>query len=390
MKSKRVYFDNAATTPLDKRVALAMSKFQAKYFGNPNSIHYEGQQARAKIDFGRAEIAHAISAKPQEIVFTSGATEANNIALKGVVSYYLQKMNEKPHVVTTLLEHQSVYATLKMMEQHGIIEVTYIKPDQSGVVDAEQIIKAIKDNTVLVSVIFVSNEIGSVLPIRQIGKHIAEINTNQKQPIYFHSDAVQAFKYYNCHVEKLGVDLMTLSAHKINGPKGIGALYVKSGTKLDNLMEGGSQEYGIRPGTQNTVGIIGFAEAVKLQGDFEERSKTGEQIRKLSNLLISEIQKMENIELNGPIGEDRAPDNVNFTLKGTDQETIIAKLDLAGFAVSTGSACVSGSTAPSHVIQSLNKNYKDPAATVRITLGRQNTESEMKLFLETIHKTALN
>jgi cysteine desulfurase len=370
---------------LDKKVVLAMSEFQEEFFGNPNSIHLEGQQARAKIDFARQTIAESIFAKPQEIIFTSGATEANNMAVKGVVSYAFANLNEKPHIVTTLLEHQSVYQTVKKMEEKGIIEATYVKPSKEGLIKVEDVIAAIKDNTVLVSVIFVSNEIGSVLPIREIGKYLAEANKKLKQKIYFHTDAVQAYKYYNCHVEKLGVDLMTISGHKINGPKGIGALYVKGGSKIDNLMEGGSQEYDRRPGTQNTVGIIGFAEAVKLLGDFEAKQKAGEQIRQLSSQLLDELKNIKDCELNGPEGENRAPDNVNFTLKGIDQETVIAKFDLAGFAVSTGSACVSGSTKPSHVIESLGKNYMEPSATIRITLGKQNTLNEIKKFISQIN-----
>ncbi len=383
MKQTRIYFDNAATTPLDRKVALAMSKFQNEFYGNPNSVHLEGQRARALIDSARTMIAESIFAKPQELVFTSGATEANNMAIKGVTSFALANMNEKPHLITTEIEHHSVYKVVKKMESYGIIEATYVKPNKDGMVSVDDIVSAIKANTILVSVVFVSNEIGSVLPIREIGKAIADINAKNggvHGKIYFHTDAVQALKHFNCHVEKLGVDLMTISSHKIYGPKGIGALYIKSGTKLDNLMEGGSQEYGLRPGTQNSVGIIGFAEAVKLLGDFEARQKAGQEIRKLSDLLLDEVKKL-GFEVNGPVGEDRAPDNVNFTIKGQDQDTIIAKLDLAGFAVSTGSACVSGSSEPSNAILALNKGYKDSSATVRVTLGKQNTIKEIESFL---------
>jgi cysteine desulfurase len=384
-KNKRIYLDNAATTPLDPKVQKAMVDFEKKFFGNPNSIHYEGQQARAKIDFARTEVAQAISAKPQEIIFTSGATEANNMAVKGMVSAALSEWNEKPHVVTTELEHQSVYNVVKKMQDQGIIDATFVKPNRDGMISSDDVIKAIRDTTVLVSVIFVSNEIGSVLPIREIGKALADVNKKQRHKVYFHTDAVQAFKYYNCHVDKLGVDLMTLSAHKINGPKGIGALYVRTGTNLDNLLEGGSQEYGRRPGTQNSVGIIGFAEAVKQLGDFEARSKTGDKIRKLSAGVLHQLSRMDKIEINGPLGDDRCPDNINFTIKGVDQETAIAKLDLAGFAVSTGSACVSGSSEPSHVILALNKDFNDPSATVRVTLGSQNKLKELEEFLEAIN-----
>lgn len=386
MATKRIYFDNAATTPLDKKIAQVMGDFEARYFGNPNSVHLEGQEARARIDFARADIAAGISAQPQEIVFTSGATEANNTALKGVVSLALSKMYDKPHVITTALEHQSVYNVIQELETQGIIEATYLQPDKSGIIKAEAVIKAIQDNTVLVSMIFVSNEIGTVLPVREVGKLLADHNRKQSHKIHLHVDAVQAFKYYNCHVDKLNVDLLTLSAHKINGPKGVGALYVRTGVKLANLMHGGSQEYGKRPGTQNTVGIIGFAEAVKLAGDFDKRTKAGLKLRKLSEELIKTVKKMKDVELNGPTGADRAPDNINFTIIGMDQDTVIAKFDLAGFAVSTGSACVSGSSEPSHVIESLKMKYKEPAATVRVSLGKQNTAAEIKSFIKTLEK----
>ena len=379
---KRIYLDSAATTPLDKRVAKAMADFESEFWGNPNSIHREGQQARAKIDFARADIAQFINAKPQEIIFTSGATEANNLALKGVVSNAIHTLKIKPHIVTTELEHQSVYNAVKEMEKWGVIDATYIKPTKEGMIDPNDVIRSVTDTTVLVSVIFVSNEIGSVLPVREIGKLLSEHNSREKHKILFHTDAVQAVKYFNCNVQKLGVDLMTVSAHKINGPKGIGALYVKSGIKPDPIMAGGSQEYGRRPGTQNTSGIIGMAKAFNLLGTLEQRQKNAEKIKKLRDKLISEITKIDNVEINGPMGETRSPDNVNFNIYGVDQESIVAALDLAGIAASTGSACVSGSTEPSHVIRAIGKATDWKSATVRLTLGSQNTADE----ISTAHK----
>jgi cysteine desulfurase len=386
---KRIYLDNAATTPVDKRVSRAMRDFELEFYGNPNSIQREGQSARAKIDAARAEIAEFINVKPQEIVFTSGATEANNHALRGVVSHALHNLKfpngSKPHIITTLLEHQSVYHTTQTMEKWGIVDVTYLKPTSEGIINADDIIRAITDNTILISVIFVSNEIGSILPIREIRKLLADINAKQKHQIYFHTDAVQAAKYFNLNVEKLGVDLMTLSAHKINGPKGIGALYIKSGTYLDNLMTGGSQEYDKRPGTQNTVGIIGFAEAIKLLGSLEDRQSEATKLTILRDELIGSIKDLANVSLNGPTGSVRAPDNVNFSVLGADSDLMLSKLDLAGIAASTGSACVSGSSEPSHVIQALGKISKDQsAATVRLTLGKQNTKSEIESAIKTI------
>ncbi len=363
---KRIYLDHAATTPLDKRVAKAMRDFESKYFGNPSSVHREGQQARALIDTARATIANFIHAKPQEIIFTSGATEANNLAIQGIIARH-----KKPHVVTTALEHQSVYNLIKDLEKRGMISATFVKPNRDGVINLSDIKKTIKKNTVLVSTIFVSNEIGSVLPIRDISL----IRANKG--IVFHVDAVQAAKFYNLNVEKLGCDLLTLSAHKLNGPKGIGALYIKSGLKLQNLMLGGSQEYGKRPGTQNTAGIIGFAKAVELLGPLEERQKNASKLIPLRDRLISGIQKIDRAELNGPQGEGRSPDNVSFTFFEVDQDSLITALDLAGLAVSTGSACVSGLSEPSHVIESLGKITEREAATVRFTLGRLNTRKEI-------------
>jgi cysteine desulfurase len=357
---KRIYLDNAATTPLDKRVAKVIRDFELEYFGNPSSTHREGQNARAKIDFARAEIAKFLNAKPQEIVFTSGATEANNLAIQGVVAN-----KNKPHVVTSLLEHQSVYNLVKELESRGVIEATFIKPNKKGEIQAEQVISAIKDNTVLVSVIFVSNEIGTVLPIREIGTLLKE-----KYPsILFHVDAVQAAKFYNLNVEKLNCDLLTLSAHKIFGPKGIGALYIKTGTKLGNLMFGGSQEYGKRPGTQNTAGIIGFAKAVELLDSLELRQKNSERISKLRDKLISGISKLKDVVLNGPIGESRIADNISFTLYEIEQDSLTTALDLAGIAASTGSACVSGSSNTSHVIEAIRSSTNRQAATIRFTLS---------------------
>jgi len=386
---KRIYLDNAATTPIDKRVQKIMRDFELEFFGKPNSIHREGQGARAKIDMAREGIAKFINAVPQEIIFTSGATEANNHVLRGVVSNALMSLKfpqgSRPHVIATQLEHQSVYNTLQMMEKWGIIDVTYLKPSPYGLIKTEDVIKAVTDNTILVSIIFVSNEIGPILPIREIGKAIAEINERQKHKIYFHTDAVQAAKYFNLNVEKLNVDLMTLSAHKINGPKGIGALYIRTGTKIDNLMTGGSQEYDKRPGTQNTAGIIGFAEAVEFLGSLEERQQQAQKAIILRDELISEISKLPNVSLNGPTGDLRAPDNVNFSVLGADSDLLLSKLDLAGIAASTGSACVSGSTEPSHVIMALGKVSADkPAATVRLTLGKQNTKSEIASAIKII------
>ncbi|MBI4363255.1 MAG: cysteine desulfurase [Candidatus Doudnabacteria bacterium] len=382
---KRIYLDNAATTPIDPRVSKAMRDFELEFYGNPSSIHREGQVARAKIDSARANIAAFLNCKAQEIIFTSGATEANNLAIQGVISHALLDLAVKPHVITTMLEHQSVYNLIKELEEREVIEATFIKPDKNGLIDPDDVIRAIKSNTVLISVIFVSNEIGSILPIREIGKALSSLppTTYNLKPL-FHTDAVQAAKFCNLNVEKLGVDLLTLSGHKINGPKGIGALYIKSGTKIRPLIFGGSQEYEKRPGTQNTAGIIGIAKAYNLLGSLENRQKNAEKISRLRDELLEFLSNQKRVEINGPMGDNRTADNISFTILGADQELIISKLDLAGIAASTGSACVSGSTKPSHVIHALGKVGKKPAATVRLSLCRQNTQDEIKQVIKVL------
>lgn len=384
----RIYLDNAATTPLDRRVAKAMRDFEMEFYGNPSSIHREGQRARAKIDTARAQIASFFNCKPQEIIFTSGATEANNLAIQGIVAHAIEHLKIKPHVITTELEHQSVYNVVKELENRGVLEASFVKPTKDGLINADEIIKEIKDSTVLISVIFVSNEIGSVLPIREIGRELLTINSQLSTKVYFHTDAVQAVKYFNCNVEKLGVDLLTFSGHKINGPKGIGGLYIniKSGTKVKPLMYGGSQEYDKRSGTQNTAGIMGLSKAYELLGSLEDRQKNAIKISKLRNELINFISKFKNVEINGPNGASRSPDNVSFTVFNIDQDMLIAKLDLAGIAASTGSACVSGSTKPSHVIKALGKIGKRQAATLRLSLGKQNTEKAIKDVIAVLGK----
>jgi cysteine desulfurase len=382
---KRIYLDNAATTPLDPRVAKTMREFESEFFGNPNSTHREGQQARGRIDTARAVVAKFINAKPQEIIFTSGATEANNLAVQGVVNHAIYNRRIlKPHIVTTKLEHQSVYNVVKELENRGVISATFVSPNKEGLITAADVKKAIKKNTVLVSVIFVSNEIGSILPIREISRIIKDSNLKpQTSSLVFHVDAVQAARFHNCNVEKLGCDLLTLSAHKFYGPKGIGALYVRSGTKLKNLMFGGAQEYGLRPGTQNTSGIIGFGKTIELLGSLERRQKIGLETTRLRDRLIKGLLEIGQVELNGPIGELRTPDNVNILVYGVDQDSLIAALDLSGISASTGSACVSGSSAPSHVIASLGKVGFDAAAIVRFTLGRETTQTEIEHVIKT-------
>jgi cysteine desulfurase len=383
---KRIYLDYAATTPLDPTVAATMKKFERTDFANPNSVHREGQRARANIDTARALIAKFLSAKPQEIIFTSGATESNNLAIAGAVLDHVGSRGAKPHVVTTQLEHQSVFNVVKKLAERGVVEADFVAPTNDGLITAQDVLKKIKKNTALVSVIMVSNEIGTILPVREIGKEIEKLNKSRKRKILFHVDAAQALKFYNCHVGKIGCDLMTISAHKIYGPKGVGALFVRAGVKLESLIIGGSQEYGKRAGTQNTSGIIGFAVAIRMLGSLDERQKQKTRLAAMRDRLISGLLKIKNVSINGPLGENRSADNVNFTVFGVDQDALLVNLDLAGLACSTGSACVSGSSKPSHVIRALGKIGKKPAATVRITLGKGNKSSDVDYALNKINE----
>ncbi len=381
---KRIYLDYAATTPMDKSVNKLMREFDVEFYGNPSSQHREGMQARAKIDFARASVAKFLNSRPQDIVFTSGATEANNLVIQGTVSSYIKKYQIKPHVITTKLEHQSVYNTVLELKNRGVIDATFIQPTPDGLINPNDIIKEITHQTVLVSVIFVSNEIGSILPVREIGRALAEVNARAKMKVMYHIDAVQAANFLNLNVEKLDCDLLTLSAHKIYGPKGIGALYVRQGVKIENLSFGGSQEYGLRPGTQNSAGIIGMAAAVELLDSLEVRLAHAGNISKLRDEIILSLSELPGAILNGPTGESRIANNVSFTFLGVDQDALMTALDLAGVAASTGSACVSGSSEPSHVIDALGRVSNRQAATVRLSLGIKTKKTEVQFAVKAI------
>jgi cysteine desulfurase len=301
-----------------------------------------------------------------------------------VVNYHLQKGTDKPHIITTKLEHQSVYNTVRELERRGVVTATYISPDRNGLISAENILSAIKPSTVLISVIFVSNEIGSILPVREIG-HALKTGHHPSRPV-FHIDAVQAAKFFNLNVEKLDCDLLTLSAHKLYGPKGVGALFVKTGLKMANLSIGGSQEYGKRPGTQNTVGIIGFAKALELLGPLEEKEALSQKISILRDQLIDNVLAIKDVELNGPRTLNRVADNASFTIYNVDQDALLTALDLEDLSASTGSACVSGSSEPSYVIEALGKLAGTQAATLRLTLGSNTTAAEISRASKIITK----
>ena len=368
---KKIYLDNAATTPVHPEVLAAMAPYFSDQFGNASSIHSFGQVARSAVDAARREIAQFLNCKSTEIIFTSGGSESDNLAINGVVESLKSKVESKPHVITSAFEHHAVLDTIIELEADGVIEATYIKPSSDGLIGAESVKKAIKKNTLLVSIMYVNNEIGTVQPIRAIGQMIEKENKTRDSRIFFHTDAVQATEYFEMNVDYLHVDLLSISAHKIYGPKGVGLLYVRSGTPIKHQIVGGGQEYKKRAGTENVPGIIGFAKAIELI----DRSKN-ERLKKLRDRLIDGLLKIPNSRLNGS-QEERSPANVNISFLNAEGESILLNLDMEGIAASTGSACTSGSLEPSHVLSAMGLPPEECHGSVRFTLGRQTTAEEI-------------
>lgn len=389
----KIYLDHSATTPVAKEVLEAMLPYFSDKFGNPSSIHFFGQEARSEIDNARKEIANFLNCQTTEIVFTSGGSESDNLAIRGVVEAISDNFaNELPHIVTTAFEHHAVLNTVKELERQGKIEVTYIRPDEDGIIQVSDVESAIKENTILVSVMYVNNEIGTVQPIREIGAAIKTINkklkikNNKYGRIYFHTDAVQAAEYFNMNVDYLHVDLLTMTAHKIYGPKGIGLLYVRSGTPIKSQITGGGQEYKKRAGTENVAGIVGFAVAIKLINKSKiKRQNCNSKVINLRDKLIDGLLRIPDSRLNGS-RKFRTPANVNVSFLNAEGESILLNLDIEGIAASSGSACTSGSLDPSHVLLAIGIRPEDAHGSIRFTLGRETTEQEIDKVLEVMPK----
>lgn len=376
--SKRVYFDYSATTPVDESVLKAMEPYWNKTFGNPSSIHTFGQEARAGVEKAREEIAEFLGCQSPEIIFTSGATEANNLGIRGLMKAL--KDRGKTHFVTTKIEHHCVGCVALVLAKVGV-EVDFVGVDQSGVVKVADLQKAIKPETALISVMYVNNEVGTIQPIKEIGEMIKEENKKRdaKNKIYFHVDAVQAANYLPCQVDDLGVDLLSLSAHKIYGPKGVGALYIRKGTPIKPLQFGGDHEYKLRAGTLNATGIVGLGAAVSQLKDNQEENK---RIKALRDKLVNGIkEKLPEVVLNGD-PEKRVPSNAHLSFKGAEGESLLMMLDMEGIAVSTGSACSASSLEPSHVLKAMGLPEEISHSSLRITLGKYTTEEEIDYFLE--------
>ncbi|MCU0652073.1 MAG: cysteine desulfurase NifS [Candidatus Omnitrophica bacterium] len=371
---KRVYLDYAATTPCDPEVIKVMEPYFFEKFGNPSSIHSFGQVAKKAIEDARRATADFLGAKAEEIIFTSGGTESDNSALFGAAHALEKKGN---HIITTVIEHHAVSEPAKFLKKLGF-KVTFVKVNKSGLVDPGDIQKAITDKTILVSVMHANNEIGTIQPISEIGKITREAG------VYFHSDAVQTVGHIPVKVDELNVDLLSLSAHKFYGPKGVGALYIRKGTRIENFLRGGDQERGRRASTHNTSGIAGLGKAIELcKAKMQEEAKFQARLR---DKLIKEIPlRIPDVYLNGD-PHKRLPNNVNYSIQYIEGESMLLNLDMLGIAASTGSACTSTSLEPSHVLLAIGLSHEIAHGSLRFSLGRWSKEEDIDYLLEHLPK----
>lgn len=365
----RVYMDNGATTKVDDEVVKVMQEFMVNKFGNPSSLHQFGREVKNALDRSRKVIAAKINAEPEEIIFTSGGTEADNLAIKGIV------YANKNHIITSRIEHPAVLNTCKQLEKEGF-RVTYLNVDENGFVDLKQLEKAIDEKTALVSIMHANNEIGTIEPIEEIGRIC------QKRKVLFHTDAVQSFTKVPINVKKMGIDLLSMSAHKIHGSKGIGALYVRKGVKINKMLYGGHQEGDIRPGTENVPGIIGFAKAVEISSDRNIK----EMIKLRDKLINTILEKIPDVRLNGS-RDKRLCNNADFSFRYVEGESLLLYLDSRGIAVSTGSACSSRSLEPSHVLTAIGLKPEVAHGSLRFTLSKYTTDEEIDYVVENLAET---
>ena len=372
MENKRIYFDNASTTKPSNEVVREMMQTYVSVFGNPSSLHSFGRDAVELVDRARKQVADAIGAKPSEIYFTSGGTEANNWAIRGFAYANKSKGN---HIITSKIEHSSVLEECRKLEDEGF-EVTYLDVDDKGLINFAELLHCITSRTILISIMTANNEVGTIQHIQAIAK------TAREKGIRFHTDAVQAVGHIAFNVEAMSIDSMSISSHKLCGPKGVGALYIKNGLKIDNLIVGGHQERGLRGGTQNVPAIVGFGKAIELA--VKDMAITNKKTRMLSEYLIKKLQDNFNeIKINGHSAQ-RVQGIVNVSFDNVKAESILAILDLHGIAVSAGSACNAGSTEPSHVLKAMGLDDILAQGSIRISFSKYNTKEEIDYFIETL------
>lgn len=372
--SRFIYVDNAATTAVSKNVIDAMIPYYNEKYGNPSSLYSIGRESKKAIEVARETVSECINALPSEIFFTSGGSESDNWAIKGVA--YEQALNGKKHIITTTFEHHAVLHTVEALKKDGF-EITYLDVHENGLIRPEELEKALRDDTALVTIMYANNEIGTIQPIAEIGKIC------RNHGVIFHTDAVQAIGNVLIDVKEQNIDLLSLTAHKFHGPKGVGALYIKKGIKIKNLIEGGAQERGRRAGTENVPGIVGLSTALKFAcSDIEKRAK---RISKLRDKLIDNALRIEHSRLNGDLN-NRLPGNVNMCFEGIEGESLLLMLDMHGICASSGSACTSGSLDPSHVLLAIGLPHEIAHGSLRISLSDDNTEEEVDYIIEILPK----
>ncbi len=378
--NRQVYLDHAAATPIDPEVVEAMAPYVTEVFGNPGSFHSAGKAAKDAVDEARAQIAEFVGARPDEILFTGSGTEADNLAILG---YARANAKHGKHIVTTSIEHHAVLEAMEWLARKEGFELTIVGVEKNGIVDTQKVLDAIREDTTIVSIMYVNNEIGTIQPISAIGNGIEKMKADGKAPhVAFHTDAMQAAGYLELDVKKLHVDMLSINGSKVYGPKGIGALYVKRGTKLQQLMFGGAQEKGIRPGTENVAEIMGFAKALNLVK--ARRDEDREHLVPLRDKLIDGILgTIEKTRLNGD-RDLRIPNNVNISIMDLEGEALLLYLDAAGIYASTGSACTSASLDPSHVVIALGMPFEVAHGSMRFSLGRSTTEEDIDYVIETL------
>ena len=364
----RIYFDISATTPINPRVADFMYDLQKETFGNPSSIHREGQAARAVIEKARRELALALSCSPDEIIFTSSGSESNNMVLKGT-------LNAEDHFITSSYEHPAILKVLPYLKEKGV-EFTLVKPNKNGIVQPESVEQEIKENTRLISIMHVNNELGTINPIGEIS------NISHEKGILFHSDAVQALGKIELDVNKIPVDFLSMSSHKLYGPKGVGALFIRKGISLKPLIYGGGQEHNLRASTENIAGIGGFGMAVELAAI--SLKENFEHIIRLETHFISQLDKQEiDYKING---NDRVPGVLNMTFYNIDGQNLVMQLDLAGIGISFGSACTSGTAKASNILMNLGLTEEEALSTVRISFGKIHSLKDVETVVNAIHQ----
>ena len=377
----RVYLDNSATTAVAPEVIEAMLPFLSENFGNAQSVHSFGQGAKAAVERGRRQVAALVNGAPGEIVFVSGGTEADNLALRGICNAHARHGR---HIITTRIEHPAVLATCEELERSGF-RVTYLPVSLRGLVNVNDLRAAITDDTILISVMHANNETGTLQPIEEIGRVVASARAQGSRHLHFHTDAVQSTGKVPIDVRRIGVDLLSLSGHKIHAPKGVGALFVRKGVRLARIIFGGHQERDRRPGTENVPGIVALGRAAELASDTAEHGAT--RMRDLRDYLERQvITRCEGVKVNGDV-EERVPNISNMSFHGVDGESLLIALDLRGIAVSTGSACASGSLEPSHVLTALGLSRQEVRGSLRFSLSVYTTRDEIDYAVSALEET---